>query len=93
MHKAPLSSLPQMFSDTPSIQFSKKGEEGNMSAMKMNRETETMHHTTTRPAPILLVTNTFLWVFFSLVVCLPLPSVSLLLMLWPRVIVEEIKQL
>lgn len=37
-----------------------------MSAMKMNRETKIMHHTSTRPALILSATNTFLWVFFYL---------------------------
>lgn len=52
MCKVPLSSLPQMLPDTSSIQCSKGGEEGNMSAMKMNRETKIIHHTSTRHAVI-----------------------------------------
>lgn len=64
MREVRLSSLPQMLLDTSSIQCSKKGEEGNMCAMKMNKETKIMHHTSTSPALILLVTNTFLWAFF-----------------------------
>lgn len=80
MCKVPLSSLPQMLPDTSSIQCSREGEEeGNMPAMKMNREAKIMHHTSTRPALILLAINTFLWVFFCLSSLSPI-TLSLLIL-------------